>query len=72
MNYWQTTTDRELKSYKVFKISSKPFLPDILSGLLWELEITGVTGNDDIVIAFAAEDSSVDEAMISVVLMAHG
>lgn len=49
----------------MFKISSNPFLPDILSGLLWELEITGVTENDDIVIAFAAEDSPVNEEMIN-------
>ncbi len=54
-----------MKSYNVFKISSVPFLPDILSGLLWELEITGVTENDDIVIAFAAEDSTVNEEMIN-------
>jgi ribosomal protein L11 methyltransferase len=65
VNYWQTTTDSRLKSYNVFKISSAPFLPDILSGLLWELEITGVTENDDIVIAFAAEDSPVNEEMIN-------
>lgn len=49
----------------MFKISSNPFLPDILSGLLWELEITGVTENDDIVIAFAVEDSPVNEEMIN-------
>ena len=54
-----------MKSYNTFKISSNPFLPDILSGLLWELEITGVTENDDIVIAFAAEDSPVNEEMIN-------
>jgi ribosomal protein L11 methyltransferase len=57
-----------LKKYKAFKISSKPFLPDILSGLLWELEITGINENDDIVIAFAAEDSPVNEEMIGVLL----
>ena len=68
MSYWQTTTDRELKSYNVFKISSKPFLPDILSGLLWELEITGVTENDDIVTAFAEDDSPVNEEMINELL----
>jgi len=54
-----------LKSYNVFKISSVPFLPDILSGLLWDLEITGVTENDDLIIAFAAEDSPVNEEMIN-------
>ncbi len=54
-----------MKNYNVYKISSVPFLPDILSGLLWELEITGVTENDDIVIAFAAEDSPVNEEMIN-------
>lgn len=57
-----------MKKYKAFKILSKPFLPDILSGLLWELEITGVNENDDIVIAFAAEDSPVNEEMIGVLL----
>ena len=64
MNYWQTTTDSKLKSYKIFRISSLPFLPDILSGLLWELEITGVSENADTVIAYAAEDSPVNEEMI--------
>ena len=54
-----------MKSYKVFRISSLPFLPDILSGLLWELEITGITENDDMVIAYTAEDSTVNEEMIS-------
>ncbi len=49
----------------MFKISSVPFLSDILSGLLWELDITGVTENDDIVTAFAAEDSPVNEEMIN-------
>ena len=68
MSYWLITAERELKNYNVFKISSVPFLPDILSGLLWELEITGVTENDDIVIAFAAEDSPVNEEMINELL----
>ena len=57
-----------MKKYKVFKISSKPFLPDVLSGLLWELDISGVTENDDIVTAFAAEHSQVNEEMIGVLL----
>ena len=64
MNCWQTTTDSKLKSYKLFRISSLPFLPDLLSGLLWELEITGVTENHDIIIAYASEDSPVNEEMI--------
>jgi ribosomal protein L11 methyltransferase len=68
VNYWQTTTDNKLKIYKVFKISSKPFLPDILSGLLWELEITGVNENDDVVIAVATEYSPVNEGKISELL----
>ena len=49
----------------MFKISSVPFLSDILSGLLWELDITGITENDDLVIAFAAENSPVNEEMIN-------
>ena len=57
-----------MKKYEVFKISSKPFLPDVLSGLLWELEITGINENNDIVIVFAAEDSHVNEEMIGTLL----
>jgi len=62
------TAERELKNYNAFKISSVPFLPDILSGLLWELDITGVTENDDLIIAFAAEDSPVNEETINSLL----
>lgn len=64
MNYWQTTTDCKLKSYKLFKISSDPFLPDLLSGMLWDLDITGVSESDDLVIAYAAEDSFVNEKSV--------
>ena len=64
MSYWQTTTDSKLKNYKLFKISSNPFLPDILSGFLWELDITGVAENDDIIIAYTAEDSAINAEMI--------
>lgn len=64
MNYWQTTTDSKVKNYKLFKISSNPFLPDLLSGILWELDITGLSESDDLVTAYAAEDSSVNEKSV--------
>jgi len=65
VNYYQTITDSELKKFKLFRISSVPFYPDILSGLLWELEITGVTENDDIIIVYATEDSPVNVRRIN-------
>ena len=54
-----------MEKFKAFKISSKPFLPDVLSGLLWELDISGLTENDDIVKAFAAEHSPVNKEVIN-------
>lgn len=50
-----------MKNYKVFKISSKPFLPDVLSGILWELEIEGITENDDHLVVFVNEASDIGE-----------
>jgi ribosomal protein L11 methyltransferase len=57
-----------MKNYRKFNISSKPFLPDVLSGLLWELEIEGITENDEHLIAFANEESNINEEMIKELL----
>jgi len=48
-----------MKNYYVFNIYSQPFNPEILSGLLWEFEITGLTEEVDHLKIFTAEDTNV-------------
>lgn len=36
-----------MKKYYAYKIYSQPFNPDLLSGILWENEITGLTEEED-------------------------
>ena len=54
-----------MKNYKVFKIYSNPFQPDLISGLLWELEITGITEEENHLIIFADEKAAVNEERIN-------
>ena len=42
-----------MKTYKEFHIRTAPFLPDILSGLLWELNISGLTEEQQSIIIFS-------------------
>ncbi len=53
-----------MKNYNVFKIYSNPFQPDLISGLLWELEITGITEEENHLIIFADEKADVNEERI--------
>lgn len=53
-----------MKNYKVFKIYSKPFQPDLISSLLWELEITGITEEENHIIVFADGKAAVNEERI--------
>ncbi|RKY92092.1 MAG: 50S ribosomal protein L11 methyltransferase [Ignavibacteriae bacterium] len=55
----------DLKNYNVFKIYSNPFQPDLISGLLWELEITGITEEENHLIIFADEKAAVSEERIN-------
>ena len=55
-------------TFNVFKISSIPFRPDVISGLLWELEITGITEEDDFIMVFTADESPVSEKRINELL----
>lgn len=52
-------------NYKEFTIRTSPFLPDLLSGILWELEIFGLTEEEDSLKIFAAEDSPVNKNAIT-------
>jgi len=57
-----------LKNYKVFTITSEPFLPDILSSLMWELEISGLTEEGDCLKVFSGSGNAVNETKISELL----
>ena len=54
-----------MKNYKVFTIPSEPFLPDILSSLMWELQISGLTEEDDCLKVFSGSGNEVNETKIS-------
>ena len=54
-----------MKNYKVFTITSEPFLPDILSSLMWELEISGLTEEADSIKVFSGSGNAVNETKIS-------
>jgi len=53
-----------LKKFTAFKIISTPFLPDLISGLLWELDITGITEEENNLLAYASCDSKIDEESV--------
>ena len=56
----------ELKQYKEFKIKTIPFNPDILSGFLWELDISGINEEENALKIFTDGDSPVTkEALIN-------
>ena len=57
-----------MKNYNIFKIFSNPFQPDIISGLLWELEIAGITEEENYLIVFADEKAIVNEKIIKIYL----
>jgi ribosomal protein L11 methyltransferase len=54
-----------LKHYKEFNITAEPFIPEILSGLMWELEITGISEEVNCLKVFATEGSDVSTEKIS-------
>ncbi len=54
-----------MKSFKEFTITAEPFIADIMSGLLWELDITGINEEVNCLKVFAAEESDVNVELIS-------
>jgi ribosomal protein L11 methyltransferase len=54
-----------LKKYTAFRIHSTPFQPDLISGFLWELDISGINEEEDYLIAYANEDKDVNENAVS-------
>jgi len=54
-----------VKTYKEFNISTNPFDPDVLSGLLWQLDIEGITENENSLSVYADKKSEVSVVQIS-------
>ena len=54
-----------MKKYKEFTITAEPFNPEILSSILWELEITGINEEANYLRVFADENSDLTSGMIS-------
>jgi len=49
------------KTYKEFHIRTTPFIPEIVSGLLWELDISGLTEENDFIKVFSSENDLTKE-----------
>lgn len=50
-----------MKKFTAFKIYSIPFYPDLISGLLWELDISGITEEENNLVAYTTLHSKIDE-----------
>ena len=57
-----------MKKYKEFTITAEPFNIEILSGILWELEITGINEEVNCLKVFADENSELNQEKISTLL----
>ncbi len=54
-----------MKFYKEFTITAEPFNPEIISSLMWELEITGINEEVNCLKVFASENSPINTQEIS-------
>jgi len=53
-----------MKNFFAYKIFCKPFAPDLLSGLMWDFDITGLLEDDNHITIFISEKSSTTEEQI--------
>ena len=54
-----------MNNYIEFTITSKPFLPELLQGVLWELSISGIQEEENFIKVFCVEESSTNKMEIS-------
>ena len=54
-----------MNNYKEFTITAIPFIPEVLAGVLWELNITGIQEEDTFIKVFCPEVSSTNQIEIS-------
>ncbi len=53
-----------MKHFKQFEITASPLNIDLISGLLWELDITGINEEDDKIILFADAESEINKSIV--------
>jgi len=58
-----------MKNFFSYKIYTQPFDPELLSGIMWEFEITGLLENDDHISVFTSDNSSANENQFSAALV---
>jgi len=49
-----------MKQYKEFTVTSDPFIPEIISGVLWELDISGINEEVNCIKVFCDEKSNIN------------
>lgn len=57
-----------MKTHKQFNISTTPYNVDLLSGLLWQLDIEGINEDDNSLVIFATEESGVTKLEVESLL----
>ena len=54
-----------MKQYKEFIIKTNPFIPDIVSGFLWELNISGINEEEDSLKIFSGDTGSISKEEVN-------
>jgi len=57
-----------MKNYKKFVISFKPFAVELVSGMLWELDINGIVEQENFLEVFSVDSKEVTEDKIGAIL----
>ncbi len=57
-----------MKKYSDFRITATPFLSDVITGALWELDITGIGEYENYIDVYAEEKAKVTKAEIEKIL----
>jgi ribosomal protein L11 methyltransferase len=58
-----------MKNFFAYKIYTQPFDPELISGLMWEFEITGLLEDSDHITVFTSDNSSANEGQFNFTLM---
>ena len=56
------------KNFNVFRITSTPFRPELMSGLLWELDLEGITEEDNFILVYTDEGINITSEKIEQLL----
>lgn len=56
------------KKFNVFRITSKPFRPELITGILWELELEGITEEENFILVYTSAENNVTSEKIEQLL----